>query len=69
MEEQFYILFPLILALLWWRWPRRAAAAIAALTLLSLAANILALYLGADSTAFFLLPTRAWELGMVRCRR
>lgn len=63
-EEQFYILFPLVLALLWWRWPRRAAAAIAAMTLLSLAANILALYLGADSTAFFLLPTRAWELGL-----
>jgi peptidoglycan/LPS O-acetylase OafA/YrhL len=63
-EEQFYILFPLILALLWRRWPRRAIAAIGALTLLSLAANVVALYVGADSTAFFLLPTRAWELGL-----
>lgn len=63
-EEQFYILFPLILALLWRRWRRHATAAIVALTSLSLAANVAALYLGADSTAFFLLPTRAWELGL-----
>ncbi len=63
-EEQFYILFPLILALLWRRWPRHALAAIAALTLLSLGVNAAALYLGADSTAFFLLPGRAWELGL-----
>jgi peptidoglycan/LPS O-acetylase OafA/YrhL len=63
-EEQFYILFPLILALLWRRWPRHAPALIGALTLLSLAANAAALYVGADSTAFFLLPARAWELGI-----
>ena len=63
-EEQFYILFPLILALLWRRWPRRAPAVIGALTLGSLAANAAALRVGADSTAFFLLPTRAWELGI-----
>ncbi len=63
-EEQFYILFPLVLALLWRRWPRHALAAIAALTLLSLAVNAAALYLGADSSAFFLLPGRAWELGL-----
>jgi peptidoglycan/LPS O-acetylase OafA/YrhL len=63
-EEQFYILFPLILALLWRRWPRHARAVIGALTLLSLASNAAALYLGADSTAFFLLPARAWELGL-----
>jgi peptidoglycan/LPS O-acetylase OafA/YrhL len=63
-EEQFYILFPLILALLWRRWPRHALAVIAALTLSSLAANAAALHVGADSTAFFLLPGRAWELGL-----
>jgi peptidoglycan/LPS O-acetylase OafA/YrhL len=63
-EEQFYILFPLILALLWRWWPRRAPAVIGALTLGSLAANAVALWVGADSTAFFLLPTRAWELGI-----
>jgi peptidoglycan/LPS O-acetylase OafA/YrhL len=63
-EEQFYILFPLILALLWRRWPRRTAGLVGALTLASLAANAAALYLGADSTAFFLIPGRAWELGL-----
>lgn len=63
-EEQFYILFPLILALAWRRWPRRALAVIAVLTLLSLGLNAGVLYVGADSTAFFLLPGRAWELGL-----
>jgi peptidoglycan/LPS O-acetylase OafA/YrhL len=63
-EEQFYILFPLVLALLWRRWPRRAPAAIGVLTILSLAANVAALHVDADSTAFFLLPARAWELGL-----
>ncbi len=55
-EEQYYILFPLVLALLWRRWPRRAPAAIGVLTILSLAANAAALHVDADSTAFFLLP-------------
>lgn len=63
-EEQFYILFPLLLALLRrWR-PARAPAVIAFLTLGSLALNAAALAVGADSTAFFWLPTRAWELGL-----
>jgi peptidoglycan/LPS O-acetylase OafA/YrhL len=64
LEEQFYILFPLILALLWRHLPRHALAVIAALTLSSLAVNAAALHVGADSTAFFLLPGRAWELGL-----
>jgi len=63
-EEQFYILFPLILALLARWWPRGALPTIAILSIGSLAANMLALFLGGASPAFFLLPTRAWELGL-----
>ena len=63
-EEQFYILFPLMLALLVRRWPRAALPSIAIVTICSLALNILALLLDGRSPAFFLLPTRAWELGI-----
>lgn len=58
-EEQFYILFPPLLALLW----RRTALlpVLAATTALSLAA---AVWIEArhPSAGFFLLPFRAWEL-------
>jgi len=63
-EEQFYILYPLILVLLARWWPRRAPYAIGVLTIGSLAANVLALFVGGGVPAFFLLPTRAWELGV-----
>jgi peptidoglycan/LPS O-acetylase OafA/YrhL len=63
-EEQFYVLFPLVLVLLARWWPRRALAAIATLTIASLAANIFAVFMGGGVPAFFLLPTRAWELGV-----
>jgi peptidoglycan/LPS O-acetylase OafA/YrhL len=63
-EEQFYVLFPLLLLAFarWWR--RGALPVIAALTAASLGANVAALMVGGESPAFFLLPTRAWELGM-----
>jgi peptidoglycan/LPS O-acetylase OafA/YrhL len=63
-EEQFYILLPLTLVILARRWPKGALTTIGALTALSLALNALALYMLADIPAFFLLPTRAWELGL-----
>jgi peptidoglycan/LPS O-acetylase OafA/YrhL len=63
-EEQFYVLFPLILVLLARWWPRRTPHAIAALTIGSLSADILAAFVGGGVPAFFLLPTRAWELGL-----
>ncbi len=63
-EEQFYILFPLLLALLARFWPRGAIPVIATLAVGSFALNVFALMIGADSPAFFLLPTRAWELGL-----
>lgn len=62
-EEQFYILFPLLLMATahfrrsWTPW------VIVAVTLASLAANVFALRIGAGLPAFYLLPTRAWELG------
>ncbi|MER9432998.1 acyltransferase family protein [Mesorhizobium sp. M0408] len=62
-EEQFYILFPLLIAAFARFWPRAALPAIALLTLGSFASNCLALRIGGASPAFFLLPTRAWELG------
>jgi peptidoglycan/LPS O-acetylase OafA/YrhL len=63
-EEQFYVLFPIVLVLLARWWPRRALAAIATLTIASLAANIFAVLMDGGVPAFFLLPTRAWELGV-----
>jgi peptidoglycan/LPS O-acetylase OafA/YrhL len=61
-EEQFYLVWPLLLALLSWAPLRRARWAVAAaLLILSLAA---AQWLVAHDGAvwsFFLLPTRAWE--------
>ena len=63
-EEQFYILFPLILLLLARWWPQRAVYVVGALTVVSLGVNMAALYVGGGTPAFFLLPTRAWELGL-----
>jgi len=60
-EEQFYILFPLFLSLVWWlrkRW------VLSAIVLLGIFSFLLAEW-GAQnkpSATFFLLPTRAWEL-------
>ncbi|MGA2399435.1 MAG: acyltransferase family protein [Steroidobacteraceae bacterium] len=66
-EEQFYILFPLILILLA-RWcPRRALFVVAGLSIVSLVADMMALRTGNGLPAFFLLPTRAWELGVGAC--
>jgi len=62
-EEQFYILFPLILAFVVRRWPRLALGFVAVLTAASFVLNVLALKAGAASPAFYLFPTRAWELG------
>lgn len=59
-EEQFYLLLPLAL----WMLPRRwRALGVAAATLGSLALY-LALYPRSPGAAFYLLPTRAWELGL-----
>ncbi len=62
-EEQFYIFFPLVLLMLRHASRQRRLVTIATLTVVSLA---LAEWGGrvAPSATFYLLPTRAWELGI-----
>ncbi|VXC45552.1 Acyltransferase [Pseudoclavibacter sp. 8L] len=65
-EEQFYIVWPVLLVLLWKFKGTRGRAfslIIAALTALSFALCIV-LTSAAQPLAFFLLPTRAWELAV-----
>ena len=60
-EEQFYIVFPLLLVLCWRFGARRLALLLAALAGISLVASQWALDRFALAS-FFLAPTRAWEL-------
>lgn len=62
-EEQYYLLFPLLVLAVWPRGRRWVAATIATLALVSLALAQWALDRHA-SAAFFLLPSRLWELGL-----
>ena len=68
-EEQFYLLWPLVLLLvslvLWRRRPSRPAA-LAGLGAVVVASFLLSVHLTRTDqpVAFFLLPTRAWELGL-----
>lgn len=62
-EEQFYVLFPIFLMLVW-RWRRtRIVMLLTIVVLLSLALAEYEISRKPDAT-FFLLPTRGWELGM-----
>ncbi|MFD0982523.1 acyltransferase family protein [Tropicimonas aquimaris] len=61
-EEQFYIIVPILLLLLA-RWGRRPVIWIGGLTLLSFALSVLTTAQMA-SAAYYLLPWRAWELGL-----
>jgi peptidoglycan/LPS O-acetylase OafA/YrhL len=61
-EEQFYFVWPALLTLVAWRWPRAGAAvALAAIVVVSFAASA-AITEISPSTAFYMLPTRAWQL-------
>ncbi len=60
-EEQFYFIYPVLLGFLYRRSRKLLVGALAGLALLSLAACIGMTFLR-DSWAFYLLPTRAWEL-------
>lgn len=60
-EEQFYILFPLFMLLLWTLKPRFRPSAVIALLIASLILSIWGT-LNAPTATFYLLPTRAWEL-------
>ena len=59
-EEQFYLLLPLMLWLLPRKW---RAVGVAAVTVGSLALYLV-FYPRSPGAAFYLLPTRAWELGI-----
>lgn len=60
-EEQFYLFFPALLLLIAWIGQRRLLLAFTTMAILSLALSQYgAVY--KPSAAFFLLPTRAWEL-------
>ena len=60
-EEQFYVLFPIVLMLLWRFWPTVRTSVLAVLGIVSLAACIW--FESRDpSFNFFFAPTRAWEL-------
>src|SRR5262249_26552382 len=62
-EEQFYLLFPVLLILLYRYWPRRAAAMIVTTCVASFAACVAVTPVYPES-AFYLLPFRFWELGL-----
>lgn len=62
-EEQFYILLPLILMVTLRRSRKLAFSLIAAGIAVSLIINISALLFSKALPAFYLLPARAWELG------
>jgi len=62
-EEQFYIIFPLLVVLCI-RWRRSALLPLtSALVLLSFLSNVLLNKMVLQSVAFYLLPARAWEIG------
>ena len=60
-EEQFYIVFPLLLGLLWKRASRHVVLVLSAILVVSLALSVIGVA-QAWSAAYFLLPYRAWEL-------
>jgi len=62
-EEQFYFVWPALLMVVAWKWPRLGAAtALSLIVVVSFIAS-LALTETSTSTAFYMLPTRAWQLG------
>ncbi|EEX13525.1 acyltransferase 3 [Citreicella sp. SE45] len=61
-EEQFYIFFPFLLLVLV-RFRRSALPVLWLTSIGSLAVNCMLLDMGGAAPAFYLLPSRAWELG------
>ena len=61
-EEQFYMVIPLLMLLCFRVGIRRSFVVLSVLALASLGLSIFCNIIGADTFNFFLLPTRAWEL-------
>ena len=62
-EEQFYLVFPVLMLLLHRYLPRRWVAVLATISLGSLALSAWSVSNERTAEAFYLLPMRAWELG------
>jgi peptidoglycan/LPS O-acetylase OafA/YrhL len=65
-EEQFYLLFPLLIFLIakvTKKFDARVVV-IAVLSLISFGLNVFLRSIGGDMAAFFMLPTRAWQFGV-----
>ena len=61
-EEQFYFVWPALLAIVAWKWPRAGAAvALSVVVVVSFIASVIVTE-NSPSTAFYMLPTRAWQL-------
>lgn len=60
-EEQYYLLYPLLLLLVWRFKPKAIAGVLVALSVASLSLAVIGSSQFPDA-AFYLLPTRAWEL-------
>lgn len=61
-EEQFYIIIPLALLLVWKIRPRLMVPVILCCAVASLALCLVLGTMGQSTTAFYILPTRGWEL-------
>ena len=61
-EEQFYLFFPLFLLGLWKFLPRRIGPTLVTVAVISLCISAWALGTGRHTAAFYLLPSRAFEL-------
>jgi len=61
-EEQFYFIFPIILFLVIRFLPKKLFLVILIIFIFSFGMNLLFTYSGDAEFAFFMLPTRAWEL-------
>lgn len=63
-EEQFYIFFPVLLWIVYRAAPRRLALVVAGLAGVSLVVAVRQVGSGDPQAAFYLLPSRIWELGL-----
>lgn len=62
-EEQFYVVFPILLMLLYRYWPKRVPLAVVLICAASFAACV-AMTRSYPESTFYLLPFRFWELGL-----